>query len=491
MSEKSKGNYIAGEWKKAGGESFSSYSPVDEEMLWEGHMSIDKEVDSAVLSARNAFQSWSEFDVEQRANYLQKYINLLEKNKEELAKCISYEIGKPFWESVTEVGSMIAKLDVSIDAYKARNKEIIKKENGITTVTKFKPHGVAAIIGPYNFPAHMPNTHIIPALLAGNTIVLKPSEKAPYTSEKVIQIWDEAGLPHGVINLVQGDSKVGEKLCTNNDVNAVFFTGSKKTGQRVQELCLNKKICAVEMGGNSPLVVWDTSNINGAVLTTVQSAFITSGQRCSSARRLIVPNNEFGNEFLNRLAIVTGNMKVGNIEDSEEPYMGPVKEEQVVLNILAKQEELLEAGAKPIVESKRISSLGKCYIAPGIIDVTDVRNRKDEEIVGPFVQVIKVNNFDEAIKVANDTCYGLAAGVITEDKKLYEKFEKSVQAGIINWNQSLVGASGYAPFGGIKDSGNYRPAGFLSTDYCVYAVASRETDKIKEVSNLPKGIKLN
>ncbi len=487
----SKGNFIDGEWKKALGEKFSSYSPINEEILWEGDNSTEKDVELAVNSASEAFFVWSELDIEDRIKYLERYAEILKENKEELAKCISYEVGKPLWESITEVNSMIEKLEPCMEAYDLRNRTIIRENSdGTRSVTKFKPHGVVAIIGPYNFPGHMPNGHIMAALLAGNTVVLKPSEKVPFVSEKVMELWQKANLPKGVINMVQGDKTVGEMLCLNDGIKGVFFTGSKKAGQKIEELCLHKKICVLEMGGNSPFIVWDTSNIDSAVITTIQSSFITSGQRCSTARRLIIPNNEFGNKFLTRLVEVSKNIKVGKPEDEEAPFICSLQSKELVDNIINKQNELASKGAKILIESKRITELGAAFITPGIIDVTDVNEKVDEEIIEPFVQLTRVSDFDEAIKVANDTCYGLAAGIITEDKNLYKIFERDIKAGILSLNKQLTGASKFAPFGGIKDSGNYRPSGFLAMDYCVYAVAKTECEKVQNIEKLPNGIKL-
>lgn len=491
MYIKSKGNFINGEWKDTLGESFNSYSPVNEELLWNGNKSTIDDVNLAVESAKIAFRTWSELEVADRIKYLELYVDILKENKEKLAKYISYEVGKPLWEAITEVNSMIGKLEPSIEALELRNKTIIRDQiDGSKSVTKFKPHGVVAIIGPYNFPGHMPNGHIMAALLAGNTVVLKPSEKVPFVSEKIMELWERANLPKGVINMVQGDKNTGESLCLNSNVNGVFFTGSKKAGQRIEELCLHKKICVLEMGGNSPFIVWDTQNIDGAVITTIQSSFITSGQRCSTARRLIVPDNEFGNTFLDRLVKVSKNIKIGKPEDKEEPFMCSLQSKELVDNIINKQEELIKKGGKVLLEAKRIDELGKAFITPGIIDVTDISKVIDEEIIGPFIQVTRVNEFSEALNTANNTCYGLAAGIITEDKDLYKIFEREIKAGVISLNKQLTGASKFAPFGGIKDSGNYRPSGFLATDYCTYAVAFAEIEKVQDIKDLPKGIRL-
>lgn len=489
MEIKSKGNFINGKWIKSNGDTFNSYSPVNQELLWKGSFSTIENVRHAVESAKYAFNIWSQLDIEERINYIKKYIELIEKNKELLAECISNEVGKPYWESLTEVNSIIGKLEPCIEAYNLRNKTIIREQtDGSKSITRFKPHGVIGIIGPYNFPAHMTNGHIMAALLAGNTVVLKPSEKVPLVSEKIMEIWEEAKLPNGVINMVQGDKTTSEHLCLNNDVKGIFFTGSKKAGQNIEELCLHKKICVLEMGGNSPYIVWDTNNIDSAVITIIQSSFITSGQRCSTARRLILPKNNFGDLFIERLVEVSKKIKVGKPKDEPQVFMGPLKSKELVDNIISKQEQLKSLGGKILLESTRLTKLGNTFITPGIIDVTNIKEKIDEEIIGPFLQVTRVETFAEAIEKANDSCYGLAAGIITEDKNLYKLFENKIQAGIISWNKQLTGASKFAPFGGIKDSGNYRPSGFLATDYCVYSTAAIEIEKVQDIKKLPNGI---
>ena len=487
MVNNSKGNFINGEWVLTNGEEFNSYSPVDDSLLWTGNYSEEKDVEYAVKCAKEAFNTWSLLDIEERIKYLTRFKEIVESNKEELAECISKEVGKPYWEALIEVGGVIGKLDPCIEAYNLRNKEIVKEQNdGSTCITRFKPHGVVGVIGPYNLPAHMPNIHVMAALIAGNTVVLKPSEKTPLVSEKIMELWKEANLPAGVINMVQGDKFVSEILCKNKDVRGIFFTGSKTAGENIEKLCMHRKMCALEMGGNSPYIVWDTKNIDSAVITVIQSSFITTGQRCLAARRLIIPNNSFGETFINRLIEVTKNIKIGNPKD--DVFMGPLRSIEFVNNIINKQEELISKGAISLLESRKLS-LGKCYITPGIIDVTNVKENVDEEIIGPFLQVTRVKDFEDALLKANDSCYGLAAGLITEDKELYKEFENKIEAGLIVWNKPIK-ANKYAPFGGIKDSGNYRPSGFLSSDYSVYSTASIEKEELSEITKLPSGIAL-
>lgn len=484
---KSKGNFINGIWKQGSGDRLVSFSPNNNQPIWEGYSSTSEDINTCVSLAIKALPVWSNMDVEQRITYLQKYVEIVKENAEHLAEVISIEIGKPLWESKTEVSAIIGKLTPSISAYNLRNAERINELAYGISKTHFKPIGVVAVIGPYNFPGHMANGHIIPALISGNTVIFKPSEKGALTAEFLMKLWEKAELPKGVINMLQGDANTGELLVSHNGINGVFFTGSYSVGSKIQRICGTNKMCALEMGGNSPLVVWDSEDIDAAVLSTIQSAFITAGQRCSAARRVIIPNNIFGNKFADRLVEISRNIRVGQYTDNPEPFFGPLRSKEMVDAVLREQETLLSQGGISMLKSIRMS-MGDCFVSPGIIDITNISEKQDNELIAPFIKIIRVNTFNEAIDEANNTEYGLAAGIITEDKTLYQKFSTNVHAGLINWNQQLTGAVGTAPFGGIKKSGNYRPSGYFAVDYCVYAVASIEVEKLKKPDKLPEGI---
>ena len=487
MITTSKGHFIAGKWTHGEGSTFSSISPSSDLVIWSGQCASTQEIDAAVLAASDAFDSWAKLELQERTEYLHAFVNVLKVNKAELATCIASEIGKPLWEAATEVSAMIGKLEPTEHSYRERNSESTRQQANGVSRTRFRPHGVIAVLGPYNFPGHMPNGHILPALLAGNTIIFKPSEKAAAVAELTAEYWNQAGLPAGVLNLLQGEASVGQYLCMHSGVKGVFFTGSRHVGESIQASLSVEKVCALEMGGNSPLIVWDASDIDAAVFATIQSAFITSGQRCSAARRLIVPSNKFGEIFLKRLVELTGQIRVGRYDETPEPYMGPLRLPEMVDHLLQKQEHLISRGALPLLKNERIP-LGSSFVTPGILDVTPVTQREDEEIIGPFLQVIRVTDFDSALIEANNTKYGLAAGIFTEDPKLYDRFQDVVRAGILNWNQQLTGASPWAPFGGIKRSGNFRPSGYLASDYCVYSTGTIEQTKLVLPSELPAGL---
>ena len=288
--------------------------------------------------------------------------------------------------------------------------------------------------------------------------------------------------------MVQGDGKVGEYFCNEKKINGIFFTGSYYVGDKIRRMCDTSKMCALEMGGDSPLVVWDVCNIEAAVVATIQSAYITSGQRCSSARRIIVKDDENGDAYIKKLLEYINRIKIGKPFDEEQPYMGPMRDKNLVNAVLSYQDELLSLGAKSLIKCER-SSLGDCYITPGLIDVTPILGRfKNKEVIGPLIRICRLCNFEDAIEEANNTEYGLAAGIFTDKKELYDMFFRKVKAGLINWNQQLTGASGMAPFGGIKNSGNFRPSGYFAVDYCVYAVAAIENEQLKMPSNPLLGI---
>lgn len=483
--------YINQTWQKGSGEKFSSLNPANNEKIWEGFSASSEDIEQTIAAAQKAFQDWSKLSFEKRLSYLKKFQVALSEKKDHLAECISKEVGKPKWESLTEVAAMIAKLDISVKAYKDRCAVRESAVRGTKSYTRFKPHGVVAVFGPFNFPGHLANGHIIPALLAGNVVIFKPSELAPLVAEETLRIWESANLPAGVLQLLQGGKKNGEILAQHSHLDGLFFTGSSKVGSILNETFAKhpEKILALEMGGNNPLVVHDIKNIQAAAYTTIQSAFITAGQRCTCARRLIVVEGSTANQFLETLRLFTKNLTVGDYKKNPEPFMGPVIHNQAAQNVINVQNDLIANGAKSILES-HILKENTGLISPGLIDVTNVAKTNDNECFGPLLQIIRVSDFDEAIHVANQTRYGLAAGLLSDNPKLYEKFWQDIKAGIVNWNNQLTGAASSSPFGGVGLSGNHRPSAYFAADYCTYPVASLEIDELKMPDTLLPGIKI-
>lgn len=484
--------WIDGQWHAGEGALMKSHNPATGEMLWEGLSASANDVDWAVKAARKAFQSWGYRPFEERVAIVQAFADQLRTHKDDLALAIMQETGKALWDAEGEAGAMAAKIDISLKAYQERTGSHEAVNGAMRTRLTHRPHGVMAVFGPYNFPGHLPNGHIVPALLAGNTVVFKPSEQTPMVAQKVMQLWQVAGLPDGVINLVQGARETGIALSSHHDIDGLLFTGSVPTGRAIAKNLAERPevITALELGGNNPLIIWGAGDLDAAALITIQSAFVTTGQRCTCARRLIVPEGDAGDKIIDRLVSMMGRIKVDHPDAAEQPFMGSLISAQVVDHVLAAQDKLLADGAKALVKATRLSNLGDAFITPGLIDVTGV-NVADEEIFGPILQVYRVPTFEAAIERANDTRFGLAAGILTDDQALQHNFYQHIRAGIVNWNQPLTGASSAAPFGGIGASGNHRASAYYAADYCAWPMASMEQAADQLVMPaLPKGITL-
>lgn len=483
--------FIGGEWRDGQGIRFTSESPETNTIVWEGHSATLSDVDQAISAARSSFKSWALSSLDTRVQIVRTYQGILKSKKEEMAKLIAIETGKPEWEALTEAATMIGKIDLSLNANEERTGQKNNEIAGATAVLRHKPHGIVAVFGPFNFPGHLPNGHIVPALIAGNTVIFKPSELTPAVGELMVNCWAEAGLPDGVLNLVQGSADTGITLSSHADLNGLFFTGSSATGMILHQQFGSHpdKILALEMGGNNPLIVTDISDIKGAVYHTIQSAFVTAGQRCTCARRLIIPQGIDGDTFLETLAAASKKIKVGPQADGSLPFIGSVISNASADHLIHAQERLVDLGGRVLVKMERLEE-SKPYLKPGIIDVTEITDLPDEEYFGPLLQVIRTSDFDSAINVANDTKFGLSGGILTDDRAKYETYLALSKAGIVNWNRPLTGASGAAPFGGIGASGNHRPSAYYAADYCAYPVASLEAPAASLPDTLSPGIEI-
>lgn len=471
--------YIDGQWRRGTGDLIRSCEPTTGGIAWEGEAASASDVADAMTAARRALEPWASTPIEARAGFLRAFAAALDAQKADFARLISRQTGKPLWESLTEVAAMVGKIQLSELAYQQRCSAQEIDLPGARGAMRFRPHGVVAVFGPFNLPGHLPNGHIIPALLAGNTILLKPSELAPAVAQHMVELWHSVGLPPGVLNLLQGGRETGAAIVHHGDLDAVCFTGSTAGGLWIRKSLAErpKVVVALEMGGNNPLVVHDVADHHAAALATVQSAYITSGQRCSCARRLIVPRGNHGDQFLDALAAAIGRVRVGAWSDNPEPFMGPMISSDAADRLLAAQSELRQRGGGVIVEMKRLSR-GEAFLSPSLIDVTDIPQRDDVEHFGPLLQLIRVEDFDHAIDEANRTSFGLAAGLFSDRREHYDRFLRRVRAGVIHWNRQLTNASSRLPFGGLGLSGNHRPSGFLAADYCSYPLATIELDRL-------------
>ena len=470
---------INGKWRDGAGAEFSSFDPSTGETIWTGAAATKADVNDAVNAARGAFEKWALTPVAERIHIMERYRDLIKRDAEDLARLISRETGKPFWETKTEAATVSGKVDISIKAYHERTGERTSTAGATNAVLRHKPHGVMAVLGPYNFPAHLPNGHIVPALIAGNTVVFKPSEMTPGPGAFIVEHMIEAGVPEGVVNLVQGGRETGEAL-TGAEVDGVLFTGGAKTGLAIHKMFADRLdvILALELGGNNPLIWWDTDDVEAAAFTVVQSAFLTSGQRCTCARRLILPEGAAGDKAVAALAKLTKRLIVGAPFDEPQPFMGPVISPKIAESLERAFDQLVERDGEAITNLSVIDE-GKAFVSPGIVDVSLFADAvADEEHFGPLLKVYRVKSFDDAIARANKTKFGLSAGILTDDKVKWEKFLTLSRAGIVNWNRQTTGASGAAPFGGIGDSGNHRPSAYYAADYCAYPVASMEGEAL-------------
>lgn len=452
-----------------------STEPATGAELWRGSVG---DVDATVDRARRAWPAWAAQPLATRIELCRRFANEVRKEQDKFAELIARETGKPLWEARTEVESVIAKVEISVRAYAERTGQR-KLDSALqgTAALRHKPHGVMAVLGPYNFPAHLPNGHIVPALIAGNAVILKPSEKTPAVGEFLATLFNRAGISAAVVQVLIGGPEQGKALVAHPGIDGVLFTGSAQAGIAInRKLAANPgKIVALEMGGNNPIVLWDTPKIADAATLIVQSAFTTAGQRCTAARRLIVKSSLY-DHTIEELKRLTGRIIIGGPFDEPAPFMGPVIDMQAADQLTESFLYLMSNGGKPLSHMRRPHE-GLPFVTPGIIDTTAMAERPDVELFGPLLQVIRVDSFDEAIAEANNTRFGLAASLIGGNPQDYNRFWANVRAGIVNWNRPTNGASSSAPFGGIGLSGNHRPAAFYAADYCAYPVASSEMEQ--------------
>ena len=455
----------------------SSTEPATGEMLWTGEIG---DVDAEVGAARAAWASWAAKPLTVRVETLRRFANVVRGQKDKFAELIARETGKPLWEAATEVDAVVGKVDISVSAYAERTSQRrLEGALGAKVAVRHKPHGVLAVLGPYNFPAHLPNGHIVPALLAGNAVVFKPSEKTPAVGEYLIKLFHEAGVPEGVVRCVIGGPETGKALAAHPEIDGLLFTGSARAGMALhrQYADMPHKILALELGGNNPLIVWDAPDVHAAAVMVVQSAFLSAGQRCTAARRLIVKEGEH-EALIEQVRKLADRLIVDHPLATPAPFMGPVIDNQAADQLQEAFLDLMIKGGRPLKHLDRPDE-NKPFLTPAVIDVTNVVERPDAELFGPVLQVIRVPDFDAALIEANSTRYGLAASLIGGSPELYDRFWANIRAGVVNWNKPTNGAPSNAPFGGVGLSGNHRPSAYYAADYCAYPVTSSEAEQAR------------
>jgi len=457
--------------------------------LWAGAPALDH-VHDAVAAARLALAAWSRFPFDERAAALRRFAEICRDRQTEIATLISEETGKALWDAKTEAGALAAKVDITLDDSTNSGMSRVRGyefEAGATKTGRcvFRPHGVMAVVGPFNFPAHLPNGHIVPALAMGNTVVFKPSDKTPAIGQLLAELFHEAltdcGAPPGVVNVVHGAGPTASELVGHEGVDGVLFTGSWAVGRKILERNLDTpgRIVALELGGNNAAVVMDDADLRQAAIECVRCAFITTGQRCTCTRRLIV-HRAVADRLIPAICQSASALILGHPRANEPVFMGPIITEDARRAALDAQSRMARAGAEVLVESRAIDGPGGgWYLSPGVVRVDRFVPREDPrepgedvEVFGPLLRVCVVDSLDEAIQQANATRYGLAASIFTKDTGAIERFVHEARAGCVNVNAGTAGASSKLPFGGLGLSGNHRPAGAFSLDYCAYPVAA-------------------
>lgn len=458
------------------GTEIISTEPATGAVLWR---QTRGDADREVALARQSWAAWAAHPLAYRIEALRRFANVVRQKADAFTDLLARETGKPLWEARTEVETVIAKVDISITAFSERTgQRRIEAPMNTRLALRHKPHGVLAVLGPYNFPVHLPNGHIVPALLAGNAVVFKPSEKTPASGAFLVDCYRAAGIPEGCIRLLIGGPEEGKALAGHPDIDGLLFTGSANTGIALNRQFATRpeKILALEMGGNNPIVVWDTPDLYSAAVLVVQSAFTTAGQRCTAARRLIVDQKLF-DPLMTEVNKLIGRLIIGEPHADPAPFMGPVIDNDAADMLTESFLALLTMGGRPIRHMERPIE-GRPFLTPGVIDMTGANEKVDVELFGPILQVFRVSSFEEAIAEANDTRYGLSASLVAQNPKLYDQFWANIRAGIVNWNRPTNGASSAAPFGGIGASGNHRPSAYYAADYCAFPVATLAADAL-------------
>jgi succinylglutamic semialdehyde dehydrogenase len=463
--------------------SVSPANPADEI----GHFAVwdAGAVAEAVAHARAAFPAWRDAGFEARAAALRRFAALAQERAEELAVLIAREVGKALWDARSEASLLAPKVEATLGAGMGFVRPI---EAGPGAHAHFHPRGVLAVLGPFNFPAHLPNGHIVPALATGNCVVFKPSELAPAVGQWLWRAFRDAGVPPGVFELVQGRAETGLALALDPGVDGVLFTGSYAVGRALQEATLDQpgKLLALELGGKNGMLVWDDADLPLALSEAALSIAASTGQRCSSLSRIFVARARL-EEFQERLAKLLDGLVIGPpLEDGV--FMGPLVSRAAFERVMRWRAQATAAGGERVFrgETNRIAP----YVAPGLVrfeTLAQTHPYQREEIFGPEAALYPVDDLDEAIAALNDSDYGLAASVMSRDRAVYEHCVGRIEVGLLNWNRGTIGASGRLPFGGTRKSGNDRPAAITATLYCTVPQAHLEYTGGLDPKTLPPG----
>jgi succinylglutamic semialdehyde dehydrogenase len=494
---KYQGDFINGRFvpvEKGDGE-FKDISPAD---LSDQIMTVKfkyNHIDEACAAAKKAFPAWARLSLDERKTYLLRLKEVFDAHTEQMAQLISRDTGKPLWDSMTEAKNLGNKIDITLNnsLKLIANTHIPNALPGVEGVVRHRARGVMAVLGPFNFPAHLPNGHIIPALISGNTIVFKPSEQTPAVGQFMAQLIEKAELPPGVFNLVQGDGESGRRLSAHEFVDGILFTGSYDVGLKIKQETMNHywKILALEMGGKNATVVWDDADMDKAIYETLIGSYLSTGQRCSGTSRVIV-HDKIADEFTERFYQAAKKLSIGHW--SENAFMGSLINAGAVEKYIRFQEIANREGCESMMRGKALDLKHKgYYVTPSIhlvpkFDPNSVYQKS--EIFGPNVAIYKSSDFDETLNIVNSTGYGLVMALFSKNRDLYEESLLKARVGLLNWNRTTNGASSRLPFGGMGKSGNDRPSADYAIQYCTVPVASLEDPTPFDKTKMLPGISL-
>jgi len=474
-----RGSFVAGQWLPVVSPKgvLVRHAPYDLQQRLPDFLWDPEHVDRAVAAARAAQPAWDALGITERAAWLVRVRDALAAAEGSLAEAIVAETGKVLREALGEARALVSKVDITLGEGLG-----LVRDNAVDARLswRWRPHGVLGVLGPFNFPMHLAHGHIVPALLLGNTVVLKPSEVAPGCGQRYAEVLASVGLPPGVFNLVQGEGSVGARLGAHPGLDGVLFTGSYAVGTKLRaaNVATPGRLLALEMGGKNAALVLDDADFDKALNDVLQSAFATTGQRCSCVSRLVVTRG-IAERFVDAVATRASTLKVGHPLDPEA-FCGPLASAAALARFEALQQAAEAEGAAVVggLRALEVAWGGRAvqghYATPRVRRVAR-RERasayQHEELFGPDLAVYVVDDLDEALAVANDTAFGLCAGVWTASDAAFEAAARRLRVGAVSHNAATVGASSRLPFGGVGHSGNHRPAGVFSTMYCAYPMA--------------------
>ncbi len=466
------GDYLAGRFcqpEPADGE-LAICSPADLHQRVARHAFGLAQVERAVEAARGAQRGWRRIGVEARAELLRRYQARLRAQREPLALMIALEVGKPLWEARAEVDAMIAKVDLVLgEGMRFTASERIEALPG---EIRQRPLGVIAVIGPFNFPGHLPNGQIVPALALGNCVVHKPSEKTPSAASLIARCFHEAGLPPGVFNLVQGPAASGQRLTQHPDIDGILFTGSAAVGQRIvlDNAARPERLVALELGGKNAAIALDDCELERTARAIAFAAFATSGQRCTSTSRLIATPG-IAEALIARIAQIAGGLRIGH-PLAEQVFMGPLISARAREGLLRAQAHARAGGFEAVAPggALELAQHPGFYVRPAVYrapeTALEVAGYSDQELFGPDLAVWIAPDLEAAIERANATRFGLAASIFTASSAAFEHAAEELRVGVLHWNRGSAGASSRLPFGGLGASGNHRPGAILTGTSC-------------------------